>query len=54
MLEPDTIVHIDYKQYRVVISNPSYVGLELVENPKLKRTIRIKDFPHLCQKQKTC
>jgi len=49
MLEPETIVSIDYKQYRVVCSTSEYAGLELVENTKLKRTIRIKDYPNLCQ-----
>jgi len=46
-MNPEDIITIDYKKYRVVICNNTYAGLELVENPKLKRTIRIRDFPHL-------
>lgn len=46
-MNPDDIITVDYKEYRVVCCNPTYAGLELVENPKLKKTIRIRDYPHL-------
>jgi hypothetical protein len=50
-MNPEDIITIDYKKYRVVICCEAYAGLELVENPKLKRMIRIKDYPHLVDKK---
>lgn len=43
-LNPEQIVHLDYKQYRVTMCNPTYAAVELVADPKQTRVIRLKDF----------
>jgi len=50
-MNPEDIITIDYKKYRVVICNNTYAGLELVENPRVTKMIRIKDYPHLIDKK---
>jgi hypothetical protein len=43
-MNPEDIITIDYKKYRVVICNNTYAGLELVENPRVTKMIRIRDY----------
>ena len=43
-LDPEQIVHLDYQQYRVTMCNATYATVELVENPRQTRIIKLKDF----------
>ena len=50
-MEPDDIITIDHQEYRVVMCNATYANVELVENPRVTKMIKISDYFKVDSKQ---
>ena len=43
-MEPEQTITIDHQEYRVTICNATYANVELVENPRVTKMIKISDY----------
>jgi hypothetical protein len=43
-MEPEQVITIDHREYRVVMCNATYANVELVDNPRVRKMIKISEY----------